>query len=254
MQADPARLRQVFSNLLINAAKYTEPGGQLCLEAERQGNLVAVHVKDNGIGMSADFLGRAFDMFIQGEHSEGGGLGIGLTLVKNLVELHGGSVEAHSDGANRGSEFIVRLPLVSDAQLPADNAMPAAPARTQGGKRILVVDDNSIQATSLSMLMQYSGHDVKTALDGPSALAVLADFVPDVALIDIGLGGTMSGLDLARQMRAQQRFDKTVLIAQTGWGRNEDRERSRAAGFDHHVVKPIDHNRLQRIIAGEKPL
>ena len=254
VEADRARLEQVFSNLLINAAKFTREGGAIRIAAEREKSEVVVSVSDNGVGMSTELIRRAFEMFSQEERTtEGGGLGIGLTLVKNLVDLHGGSVQAHSEGINRGSVFIVRLPLMTQAPLPAQAQAEAEPRPAQERKRLLIVDDNKMQATSLSMLMELDGHEVKTANDGPGALAVVADFVPDYAIIDIGLPHGMSGYDVARQIREQPRFTKTVLIAQTGWGRDEDRERSRAAGFDHHLVKPIDHERLHRIIDGKEP-
>jgi two-component system CheB/CheR fusion protein len=194
-------------------------------------------------------------MFSQGERAtDSGGLGVGLTLVKSLVELHGGSVQAHSEGVNRGSVFSVRLPLM--AQAPQEEELKvdgqAKPGAEQARKKLLVVDDNKMQATSLCLLLEFSGHEVKSAADGPSALEVLENFVPDYALIDLGLPRGMSGHDVARQIRAQPRLDRTVLIAQTGWGRDEDREQSSAAGFDYHLVKPIDHDRLQRIIDGKE--
>ncbi len=254
VEADRVRLSQVFSNLLINAAKFTNPGGDIRIAAQLENNQVCVSVSDNGVGMSKALLRRVFEMFSQGERAtDSGGLGIGLTLVKSLVELHGGSVQAHSEGVNRGSVFSVRLPLM--AQAPQEESKvdaQAKPGATQARKKLLVVDDNKMQATSLCLLLEFSGHEVKTAADGPSALALLADFVPDFALIDLGLPRGMSGHDVARQIRAQPRFDKTILIAQTGWGRDEDREQSSAAGFDYHLVKPIDHDRLQRIIDGKE--
>ena len=254
VEADRARLEQVFSNLLINAAKFTHEGGAIRIAAEREQSEVVVSVSDNGVGMSKELLRRAFEMFTQGERTtEGGGLGIGLTLVKSLVDLHGGSVQAHSEGINRGSVFIVRLPLMTQAAAAERQAQAEAkPGPAQEHKKLLIVDDNKMQATSLSMLLEFDGHEVKTANDGPGALAVLADFVPDYALIDLGLPHGMSGHDVARQIREQPRFDKTILIAQTGWGRDEDRERSRAAGFDYHLVKPhrsrttATHHRRQR--------
>ena len=255
VEADRARLEQVFSNLLINAAKFTHEVGSIRIAAEREKSDVVVSVSDDGVGMSNQLLRRAFEMFSQGERTtEGGGLGIGLTLVKNLVDLHGGSVQAHSEGINRGSVFIVRLPLMTQAPLPVeDQALAdAEPRPAQEHKKILIVDDNKMQATSLSMLMELDGHEVKAANDGPGALSLLMDFVPDYAIIDIGLPHGMSGYDVARQIREQPRFAKTVLVAQTGWGRDEDRERSRAAGFDYHLVKPIDHERLHRIIEGKE--
>jgi CheY-like chemotaxis protein len=181
-----------------------------------------------------------------------GGLGIGLTLVKSLVALHHGSVEAASDGPGKGSRLTVRLPLIA---VPAqDHEIPWTTTReADGPKSFLVVDDNKLQAVSLGMLLESFGHQVKTAHDVAAALAVLEDFVPDLALIDLGLPGELDGCDLARRIRQQPRFAKTVLIAQTGWGRDEDRQRSHAAGFDYHLVKPIDHGQLQRIITGTEP-
>jgi len=214
-----------------------------------------ISVKDTGIGIAAEHLARIFELFSQigtALDRSQGGLGIGLALVRGLVELHGGSVEARSEGLGKGSVFIVRLPIPPSVEEEwvehsgDDGFLNIAAA----GKRILVVDDNRVQAKSLGILLEYGGHEVKIAHDGPSALAILDGFVPDIALIDVGLPHGMTGHDLARQIRAQQRFDKAVLIAQTGWGRDEDRERSRAAGFDHHIVKPIDHDQLQRIIDG----
>ena len=212
-------------------------------------------VEDTGIGIAAEHLPRIFELFSQVgavlDRSQGG-LGIGLALVRGLVELHGGSIEARSQGAGTGSDFIVRLPIVAvlEEELIEPSAHEISPSSAGATKRILVVDDNRVQTKSLGLLLKYNGHEVKVALDGPSALAILEDFVPDIALIDVGLPHGMSGHDLARHIRAQQRFDKTILIAQTGWGRDEDRERSQAAGFNYHIVKPIDHDQLQRIIDG----
>jgi len=251
IDADRVRLEQVFSNLLLNAAKYTPEGGRVRLAAERDGDQVLVSVSDNGIGMPANLLRRVFEMFAQGDRNvDSGGLGIGLTLVKSLVELHGGTIEAHSEGRSRGSIFSVRLPLMAEAPADTDLQPRSKTAPAQERKKFLVVDDNQMQSTSLSMLLELSGHEVKVAHDGPGALAILKDFVPDIALIDLGLPNGMSGHDLAREIRAQPRFADTVLVCQTGWGREEDREHSRAAGFNYHLVKPIDHDQLQRIIDG----
>jgi CheY-like chemotaxis protein len=214
-------------------------------------------VKDSGVGIAAEHLPRIFELFAQvGAVSRRSqeGLGIGLALVRGLVELHGGSVEARSEGVGKGSEFLVRLPIAAAVEEkfvehPGDETVPSI---ASSRKRILVVDDNRVQSKSLAILLEYSGHEVKAAHDGPSAMAILEDFVPDIALIDVGLPHGMSGHDLARQMRAQQRFNNTLLIAQTGWGRDEDRERSQAAGFNYHLVKPIDHDQLQRIIDGDE--
>ncbi|HET7008284.1 MAG TPA: ATP-binding protein, partial [Candidatus Binatia bacterium] len=255
LEGDPVRLAQVLSNLVNNACKYSENNGRIEITATVESeNTLRLSVKDTGIGIAAEHLPRIFELFSQVgavlDRSQGG-LGIGLALVRGLVELHGGSIEARSQGAGTGSEFIVRLPIVAvrEEELiePSANEISPSSAAT---KRILVVDDNRVQTKSLGLLLKYNGHEVKVAFDGPSALAILEDFVPDIALIDVGLPHGMSGHDLARHIRAQQRFDKTILIAQTGWGRDEDRERSQAAGFNYHIVKPIDHDQLQRIIDG----
>ena len=256
IKGDPVRLAQVLSNLINNACKYSENNGSIEITAAVETDKTLIlSVKDAGIGIAAEHLPRIFELFSQvGAVSDRSqeGLGIGLALVRGLVGLHGGSVEARSAGVGKGSDFIVRLPLGGGdedtlVEQPPDEILPSS-ALT--GKRLLVVDDNHVQTKSLGMLLEYSGHEVKVAHDAPSALAILADFTPDIALIDLGLPHGMSGYDLARQIRAQQRFNNTVLIAQTGWGRDEDRERSRAAGFDFHIVKPIDHEQLQRIIGG----
>jgi CheY-like chemotaxis protein len=194
-------------------------------------------------------LPRIFDLFVQEEYSTGsesGGLGVGLTLVRKLVELHGGSVEARSAGRDQGSEFIVRLPLISEPALPekAGGAIAAATRRW----RMLIVDDRAEQTRTMRMLVQRMGHETHIASDGASALRILEEFPCDVALIDIGLRG-MSGYDLARRIRERPKFKGMVLIAQTGWGRDEDRQRSREAGFDHHLVKPIDRRLLAELLA-----
>jgi two-component system, chemotaxis family, CheB/CheR fusion protein len=208
---------------------------------------VAISIKDNGIGMTKELLGRIFEMFTQGEPGGSeGGLGIGLTLVKSLVRLHGGSIEARSEGPNQGSEFVVRLPVIA---APQQTLVPEAKlVREYRPHSILVVDDNEMQLTTLRILLESYGHQVRTATRGESAVAQLEQFIPDIALIDLGLPRGMSGYDLARYMRGDPRFAHTVLIAQTGWGRDQDRAESRAAGFDHHLVKPLDHEQLQSLI------
>jgi two-component system CheB/CheR fusion protein len=248
LNADPVRLCQVFSNLLINAAKYTRGQGLISLTANIEAGQVSIHVCDNGIGIPKELLGRIFEIFAQGESSNvQGGLGIGLALVKSLVELHNGTVEAKSDGNGKGSEFIVRLPIIAPPAERAAGPVNLLPSHSQS-QRILVVDDNTMQAKTLGMLLTSYGHVVRTANDGPAALSELAGFVPDIALIDLGLPAGMTGYELARRMRAEARFAHTLLVAQTGWGRDEDRKRSHAAGFDFHLVKPLDHDRLRRII------
>lgn len=257
LEADPTRLSQVFSNLLNNAAKYTDAGGSIRLHAERDHDQVVITVQDSGIGISADLLPNLFDMFVQGDGAgrSQGGLGVGLTLARDIVRMHGGSIEAQSPGRHQGSKFIVRLPL---AEPPADNARMAAtygketPAATRG-KRVLIVEDNNDQAQSLARLLQLMGHETRIAGDGPSALEILGQFAADLALIDVGLPG-MSGYDVARSIRSRLEYRHTMLVAQTGWGRDEDRQRAREAGFDHHLVKPIDHQILRKILDGSEEL
>jgi CheY-like chemotaxis protein len=254
LEADPSRLAQVFSNLLNNAAKYTQTGGEILLTAEHRDSEVVITVKDNGVGIISELLPLIFDLFVQGQSSaESGrsGLGLGLTLVRTLVELHGGTVEARSDGPGRGSEFVVRLPsaeIGAISENPDDELERTAPT-TGHRKRILVVEDMKVQADMLVALLELHGHEVRAVNNGPDALKMLTEFLPDVALIDVGLPG-MDGYSLARLIREQQKFNHIVLIAQTGWVGEEDRQRSRAAGFNHHLAKPIDYHRLAEILAG----
>jgi two-component system CheB/CheR fusion protein len=255
LDADPTRLAEVFSNLLTNAAKYTDRGGQVWLTAGRQGNEAIVTVKDSGIGIAKDLLPHIFDMFVQGERGLQriyGGLGLGLTLARELVQMHGGSIEAKSEGLGKGSEFIVRLPL-GEAREPVDNSRAefrlTARAKLPEVKRVLVVDDSAIHAQSLGMFLEMAGYEVRTARDGLSALEVLTEFLPDVALIDIGLPG-LNGYDLARAIHDQPQLRNTVLVAQTGWGREEDRRSAQAAGFDYHLTKPIDPEDVLKLLAG----
>jgi two-component system CheB/CheR fusion protein len=250
LDADSARLTQVFSNLLNNAAKYSEPGCEIRLSVKVEGNSVTVTVKDSGIGIAPELLPRIFDMFTQGDASgTQGGLGLGLTLAKRLVEMHKGTIDARSEEPGKGSEFIVRLPIAQGAGgAPGQSETPGSEdGKVQTPRRILVVDDRESQAQSLAMLLRSLGHDVRVAHNGPSALEIAADFFPELALIDIGLPG-MSGYEVARRLREQPQFKSMLLIAQTGWGRDEDRQRSREAGFDHHLAKPIDHKALFRLL------
>jgi PAS domain S-box-containing protein len=250
LHADPVRLTQVFGNLLNNSCKYTPPDGKIRMTVTRDGEDVIVTVMDSGIGIPADKLEAIFEMFTQVdsslEHSQGG-LGIGLTLVKRIVEMHGGTVTAHSAGAGRGSSFEVRLPVLRE---PATTAAPAAdqPQTSSGTYRILVVDDNQDSADSLAMLMELHGHDVSIAHDGQSALESAEQERPDVVLLDIGLP-VLNGHDVCRRIRQQPWGQGMVLIALTGWGQDEDRRRSQEAGFDGHLVKPVDHRRLLALLA-----
>jgi PAS domain S-box-containing protein len=251
LDADLTRLSQVLLNLLNNAAKYTDRGGRISLTVEKPGDQVLVRVKDNGIGIPADMLPRVFGMFTQVDRSlerAEGGLGIGLTLVQRLVELHGGSVKASSEGPGKGSEFVVRLPVATRAgaqktPAPGRNLPLTVPFTC----RILVVDDNRDAADTLGMLLRNLGHEVRLAHDGLEAVGAAADFEPDVVLLDIGMP-KLNGYDTARRIR-DQRGDRVMLIAVTGWGQEEDRRRSAEAGFDHHLTKPVNLGMLQKLIA-----
>jgi len=250
LDADLTRLAQVLQNLLNNAARYTPPGGKIELRAEFDGQQVVIRVTDTGIGIPRDMLSHVFDMFTQVDRSierSTGGLGIGLTLVQRLVELHGGNVEARSNGPDQGSEFIVRLPAFvhaseSSSAVGHDEVAPAARLR------ILVADDNVDAADTLAELLRASGHDVHTEYDGAAAIRAARSHRPDVVLLDIGLP-KLNGYDTAREIRAIDPQDPVVLVAVTGWGQDEDRRRSRQAGFDHHLVKPLDPELLDRVLA-----
>jgi PAS domain S-box-containing protein len=256
LDADLTRLAQVFSNLLNNAAKYTEQGGHIWLTAERHGGEVVLKVRDTGLGISADMLLKIFEMFTQVDRSlerSRGGLGIGLTLVKRLVEMHGGSVEARSEGPGKGSEFTVRLPVAmasaSHAPQPPKGEGEKTPAPAP--RRILVVDDNKDAADSLSMMLSLAGMEARTAYDGLEAVAAAAAFHPDVVLLDIGLP-KLNGYEAARRIREQPWGKDMVLVAVTGWGQEEDRRRSQEAGFNAHLVKPVDPVALQQMLAALK--
>jgi signal transduction histidine kinase/FixJ family two-component response regulator len=253
IHADLTRLAQAVTNLLINAAKFTEPGGEIRLTARCQGDEVLIAVQDSGIGMAATELPKLFELFAQIEssrHHRPGGLGIGLALVKSLVVLHGGRVEAASAGIGRGSTFTIHLPRCTD--LPA--VQPGAAARDASappaaGRRILIVDDDADVADSTALLLSRSGHEVRTVYDGATALEAAATYRPEIVLLDIGMPG-MDGHEVARRLRAQPAFQGTLLVALTGWGQEQDRRRSREAGFDHHLVKPVDPDVLEAVVRG----
>jgi signal transduction histidine kinase/CheY-like chemotaxis protein len=247
LDADPVRMAQVFSNLLNNAAKYMDDGGSIEVAGTVVGGRVEVRVRDHGVGIEADMLGSVFDMFTQGEPPRRtlDGLGIGLTLVRSLVGMHGGEVEARSEGRGCGSEFVVSLPLAAAPCSAAAAAHDGAPARLP--ERIVVVDDNRDAADSLGMYLQLSGAEVEVVHDGRSALRLIERFRPQVVLLDIGMP-EMDGHEVARRIRAQPAFDGTVLIALTGWGQDKDLQASREAGIDHHLVKPVDLEHLQRLL------
>jgi PAS domain S-box-containing protein len=241
LEADAVRLSQVFSNLLINAAKYTDPRGHIRLRADRKGSEVIVAIRDDGIGISADMMPRLFEMFSQAQSALGraeGGLGIGLSLVRGIVTLHGGTVEAHSDGPGCGSEFIVRLPASCLVEKSADIGTGPDTPVAGAGMRILVVDDNRDAADSCATLLELSGHHVQTAYTARRALEIAETFRPHAILMDIGLPD-LDGYQLAARVRATQWGRGIVLIAATGWGQEEDRRRAFDAGFDHHLTKPI---------------
>ena len=254
LEADKVRLTQVFGNLLNNAAKYTDRGGRIWLGARREGESVLVSIRDTGIGIPAAKLPHVFEMFSQAHRDSArgqAGLGIGLTMVRSLVELHGGSVEARSEGPGRGSEFIVRLPLarVAEAAPHHDDAAGEAPLE---GRRVLVVDDNGDAAESLALLLQSAGAEVHTALDGPAGLAAARRFLPHAVLLDLGMPG-MDGFEVARRLRAEPGLAGLALVALTGWGQEEDRKRTRGSGFDHHLTKPVDVDRLMDIFGKISP-
>ncbi len=252
VEGDAVRLAQIFWNLLNNAAKYTPEGGHVWLTVERGQGEVAVRVRDTGMGIPADVLPTVFDLFTQAERTldrAEGGLGIGLTLVRQLTEMHDGTVEAFSEGPGRGSEFVVRLPLLAEADTAADGGAPraAAPAARGAPRRILVVDDNRDSADTLATLLRLVGNDVRTAHDGRQALEVAAAYQPDLVLLDIGLPG-LNGYEVAWQLRTEPGYGRAVLVALTGYGGEEDRRRSLAAGFDDHMVKPVDFDALQTLL------
>jgi PAS domain S-box-containing protein len=250
LEGDAVRLAQVFANLLNNAAKYTEPRGQISLTVRRQDQWAAVSVRDTGTGIPPEMLPRVFELFAQFDRRTDraqGGLGIGLTLVKNLVEMHGGHVTAHSEGLGRGSEFTVLLPLAAAGRAAAVGRTATIPAPVLSPRRILVVDDSRDAAESLGMLLQLLGADVHIVSSGPEALEALTTYKPAVVLLDIGMPG-MDGHEVARRIRQQPQFQNVTLIALTGWGQEEDRRRSQAAGFDYHLIKPADVSALQTLL------
>ena len=249
IEADAMRLAQILSNLVNNAVRYTDPGGSIEVKAWREGNHAVVAVVDSGTGISAALLPHVFDMFVQGDARNDrprSGLGIGLTLVRSLVEMHGGSVTARSAGENKGSEFMVRLPLANrDA---ARHDATAVVHKVSGLPRVLVVDDNQDAADSLGALLQLLGAEVRVSLSGPAALGVLDEFNPVAIFLDLGMPG-MNGYETASRIRARPNGPAAKLIALTGWGQEEDRRKTHAAGFNYHLVKPADIAALQTVLA-----
>ena len=253
VEADATRLSQVFSNLLNNAANYTDPGGRIELRVSEEASDIQVSIRDNGIGIARDMLGAVFRLFAQADASlerVQGGLGVGLTLARHLVELHGGSIEAKSEGVGHGSEFVVRLPRAPAGATPRIAANGPAHRARPGGKRILIADDNVDFAMSLEAILAPLHHDVRVVHDGVAALEVAARFAPQIAFLDIGLPGR-NGYELARLLRALPQTAHSRLIAITGWGQEDDRRRSRDAGFDLHLVKPVEPSQLVDIVGAD---
>jgi signal transduction histidine kinase len=259
VHADAVRLGQVFGNLLSNACKYTRPGGRIRISAVRDGESAVITVRDNGIGIPPEQLSRVFDLFSQVDPSLSyvhGGLGIGLYLVRRLVDMHGGAVAAESEGADRGSTFVVRLPALAARREVAAHAEAAvvAPADAAapvlgpiGGRRVLVVDDNVDAASALAFLLQSSGNDTHVVHDGMDAMSAAERLRPEVVVLDIGLP-RMDGFEVCRRLRQQPWAQGATFIALTGWGQENDRRKSREAGFDHHLVKPVEQARLLQLL------
>jgi signal transduction histidine kinase len=258
VNGDPTRLSQVFSNLLNNAANYTEPGGRVTLRATADDTSVTISVTDNGIGIAPEMLATVFRMFAQADESlerVHGGLGVGLTLAQHLVELHGGSITAHSAGVGKGSEFVVRLPRAR-AAAPPSPTQPHAEGREASSarsRRVLIADDNVDFALSLEAILTASGHDARVAHDGVTAFDIAARFAPEVAFLDIGLPG-QNGYDLARSLRQLPQTMNCRLIAVTGWGQDDDRRRSQDAGFELHLVKPVEPQQIIDIVSAPAPV
>jgi PAS domain S-box-containing protein len=255
LDADPTRLEQILDNLLTNAAKYTDPGGQIALSVSREGDSAVVRLRDDGIGIAPEKLPRIFDLFVQAERRldrSQGGLGLGLSLVKSLVELHGGSVTATSAGLGKGTEFVVRLPalpVLTNQQIAANGNMHPRTESTLPRSRVLVVDDNVDSALSMRMVLRKLwGQESEVAHEGEEALEKAEQFRPDVILLDIGLPG-MSGYEIAERLRSHPQFRRTLLVAMTGLGQEDDLRRSHESGFDHHLVKPVDLDVLRELLA-----
>jgi signal transduction histidine kinase/ActR/RegA family two-component response regulator len=253
VEADAARLAQVLSNLLNNAAKYTEDGGRIELIAERVSEEAVLRVRDNGIGIAPEMLPRVFDMFMQVEGSTDrsqGGLGIGLTLVRRLVEMHGGKIEARSAGLGRGSEFLVRLqaltePAFESVRKPPEDSSAQAPS---GARRVLIVDDNADSAESMAVLLRFHGHEVRLAYNGQAALEEAHAFRPEVMFLDLDLP-KVDGYEVARRLRREPAMRDMTMVAMTGYGQEEDRQRTQEAGFQSHMVKPVDFDKIEELLA-----
>jgi CheY-like chemotaxis protein len=250
VKVDPTRLEQVVVNLLNNAAKYSENAGHILLSARHEANEVVINVKDKGVGISPEKLPEMFELFAQGDRSlarSEGGLGIGLTVVKKLVEMHGGTITATSEGPGKGSEFVIRLPA---AKRPA-KVLPTTEGPTEMAckqARILVVDDNADTAQGMARLLTRLGHEVATAHSGPKAIEEARAHRPEFVFLDIGLPG-MSGYEVASKLRQEECCAKAVIVAISGYGQNEDRRQSKEAGFDHHLIKPLNYDALLALLA-----
>jgi len=256
VSADPSRLCQVFANLLSNASKFTEDGGELSVTIARDNAEIAVTVADKGLGIPSELLPKIFEPFMQEDRLQTrnkGGLGIGLALTRSLLDLHGGRIQAFSDGAGKGSRFVVHLPLEENPAATANDDKKTPPPLTQTPpRRILVVDDNEDAARSLKKLLEHFGHEVQLAFAGKQALDVAASWPPEIVLLDIGLPN-VNGLEVAKRLRANQALQSVLLVAITGYGQDEDRRRSHEAGFDAHLVKPLELHTLLEILAAFVP-
>jgi two-component system CheB/CheR fusion protein len=245
LDVDPTRCTQVIANLLHNATKFTPQGGRIDVVAAEEDGWMVLRVRDSGEGMTPELLSRAFELFVQGPppiDRPRGGLGLGLTLVRRLVELHGGTIEASSEGSGRGSQFTVRVPT-TEPPVEAKSTRSDGDVLADSARRVLVVEDNADAREALTMLLEETGHDVRAAADGMEALSQAEQFIPDVVLLDIGLPG-LDGYEVARQLRASPRSADALLVAITGYGQPEDRALARAAGFDYHLLKPVESRRL----------
>ena len=250
LSADAVRLEQVIVNLLNNAAKYTDKGGRIWLNVHCEGNEAVLSVRDTGVGITPELLPHVLELFTQEKRSldrSQGGLGIGLALVDRLVEMHEGTLEVQSS-LGKGSEFIVRLPMVSSPTSRSSSHSEGAAKPLERQLRVLVVDDNVDAAGSLAMLLNISGHQTRTAHSGPAALEEALEFQPNAVILDIGLPG-MDGYEVAQRIRMEHTLDRVVLIAMTGYGQETDRQQSKAAGFDQHLVKPADFKALLKILS-----
>jgi CheY-like chemotaxis protein/two-component sensor histidine kinase len=253
LMADPVRMAQVLGNLLSNAAKYTPPGGTIRLVAQQEADRLLLHVRDNGLGLSPEHIEAIFDMFSQvaaaAEHAQGG-LGIGLALSRGLVQLHGGTLQARSEGPGQGAEFTVALPLPAQPAAHGDTEDARTPEAARDAvrrRRVLIADDNADALSTMAMLLEMEGHEVHTAGDGEQAVAQAEAVRPDIAILDIGMP-RLNGHEVAARIRSAEWGKRVLLIALTGWGQAHDQERARAAGFDHHCTKPVDLAQLLALV------